>query len=90
MLAAQEPWWEPGTASGYHAVTQGYLIGEVVRRITGDTIGTWFAREVAGPLGADFFIGLPESEDGRVSLVIPPAPDGPRTSSRPRPSPSGP
>jgi CubicO group peptidase (beta-lactamase class C family) len=74
MLAAQEPWWEPGTASGYHAVTQGYLIGEVVRRITGDTIGTWFAREVAAPLGADFFIGLPEFEDGRVSFVIPPPP----------------
>ena len=74
MLAAQEPWWEPGTASGYHAVTQGFLIGEVVRRITGDTIGTWFAREVAAPLGADFFIGLPESEDRRVSLVIPPPP----------------
>jgi CubicO group peptidase (beta-lactamase class C family) len=74
MLAAQEPWWEPGTASGYHAVTQGYLIGEVVRRITGVTIGSWFAEEVAGPLGADFFIGLPESEDHRVSLVIPPPP----------------
>lgn len=72
LLAAQEPWWEPGTASGYHAVTQGYLIGEVVRRITGTTIGSWFASEVAGPLGADFFIGLPESEDGRVSVVIPP------------------
>jgi len=74
MLAAQEPWWEPGTASGYHAVTQGFLIGEVVRRITGTTIGRWFADEVAGPLGADFYIGLPESEDSRVSLVIPPPP----------------
>jgi CubicO group peptidase (beta-lactamase class C family) len=74
LLAAQAPWWEPGTASGYHAVTQGYLIGEVVRRITGETIGSWFAREVAGPLGADFFIGLPESEDSRVSVVIPPPP----------------
>jgi CubicO group peptidase (beta-lactamase class C family) len=73
-LAAQKPWWEPGSASGYHAITQGYLIGEVVRRITGDTIGTWFAREVAAPLGADFHIGLPESEDGRVSNVIPPPP----------------
>ncbi len=72
MLAAQEPWWEPGTASGYHALTQGYLIGEVVRRITGVTIGAWFASEVAGPLGADFFIGLPGSEDPRVSVVIPP------------------
>jgi CubicO group peptidase (beta-lactamase class C family) len=73
-LAAQAPWWEPGTASGYHAVTQGYLIGEVVRRITGTTIGTFFRTEVAEPLGADFFIGLPESEEGRVSLVIPPPP----------------
>jgi len=72
MLAAQEPWWEPGTASGYHAVTQGYLIGEVVRRITGVSIGTWFATEVAAPLGADFYIGTPEVEDKRVSLVIPP------------------
>ena len=72
LLAAQEPWWEPGTASGYHAVTQGYLIGEVIRRITGTTIGQWFAREVAEPLGADFHIGLPTSEDGRVTNVIPP------------------
>jgi len=72
MLAAQEPWWPPGTASGYHAVTQGYLVGEVVRRITGTSIGTWFAQEVAKPLGADFWIGLPASEDERVSPVIPP------------------
>jgi CubicO group peptidase (beta-lactamase class C family) len=74
LLAAQTPWWEPGTASGYHAVTQGYLIGEVVRRITGESIGSWFAREVAKPLNADFHIGLPASEDGRVSNVIPPPP----------------
>jgi CubicO group peptidase (beta-lactamase class C family) len=73
-LAAQKPWWEPGTASGYHALTQGYLIGEVVRRITGKSIGAWFAEEVAKPLEADFFIGLPESEDGRISNVIPPPP----------------
>jgi CubicO group peptidase (beta-lactamase class C family) len=73
-LAAQKPWWEPGTASGYHALTQGYLIGEVVRRITGQSIGSWFASEVAKPLGADFFIGLPESEDHRVTNVIPPPP----------------
>jgi CubicO group peptidase (beta-lactamase class C family) len=72
LLAAQKPWWEPGSASGYHALTQGYLIGEVVRRITGESIGRWFAHEVAAPLGADFFIGLPASEDSRVSLVIPP------------------
>jgi CubicO group peptidase (beta-lactamase class C family) len=72
ILARQKPWWEPGTASGYHAVTQGYLIGEIVRRITGTSIGKWFASEVAGPLGADFNIGLPASEDSRVSPVIPP------------------
>jgi CubicO group peptidase (beta-lactamase class C family) len=74
LLAAQEPWWTPGSASGYHAVTQGFLIGEVVRRITGETIGSFFAREVAKPLEADFFIGLPESEDHRVGNVIPPPP----------------
>ncbi len=75
-LAAQEPWWEPGTQSGYHAVTQGYLIGEVVRRITGVSIGTFFRTEFAEPLDADFFIGLPASEEDRVSLVIaPPLPD---------------
>jgi CubicO group peptidase (beta-lactamase class C family) len=74
LLAAQAPWWTPGDGSGYHAVTQGYLIGEIVRRITGETIGTWFAREVAKPLEADFFIGLPASEDHRVSNVVPPPP----------------
>ena len=77
-LAAQSPWWEPGSASGYHAVTQGYLIGEILRRITGDTIGTWFAREVAKPLEADFHIGLPASEDHRVSGVVPPPPMNPQ------------
>jgi CubicO group peptidase (beta-lactamase class C family) len=76
-LAAQAPWWEPGSASGYHALTQGYLIGEIVRRITGESIGAWFAKEVARPLGADFFIGLPASEDARVSNVIPPPPIDP-------------
>jgi CubicO group peptidase (beta-lactamase class C family) len=74
LLAAQAPWWEPGTAAGYHAVTQGYLIGQVVRRITGQTIGTFFAREVAEPLGADFFIGTPASADDRVVALIPPDP----------------
>jgi len=74
MLAAQEPWWEPGTASGYHALNQGHLIGEVIRRVDGRTLGPFFAEEVAGPLGGDFHIGLPESEFGRVSNVIPPPP----------------
>lgn len=72
LLAAQEPWWEPGTASGYHAVTQGYLVGEVVRRVAGQPVGRFFADEVAGPLGADFFIGTPPEADERVGLLIPP------------------
>jgi CubicO group peptidase (beta-lactamase class C family) len=72
LLAAQEPWWEPGTQSGYHALTQGYLVGEVVRRITGVSLGTFLATEVTGPLGADFHIGLPATEDGRVAPMIPP------------------
>jgi len=71
-LAAQAPWWEPGTASGYHAVTQGYLVGEVIRRVCGKTVGTFFAEEVAGPLGADFHIGTGPEHDHRVARVIPP------------------
>jgi CubicO group peptidase (beta-lactamase class C family) len=71
-LAEQEPWWEPGTASGYHAATQWFLVGEVVRRITGESLGTFFAKEIAGPLGADFHIGLPAEHDDRVAELIPP------------------
>lgn len=74
LLAAQEPWWEPGSASGYHAITQGYLVGEVIRRITGRSVGTFFREEVAEPLGADFHIGLDSTESARVSNVIPPPP----------------
>jgi CubicO group peptidase (beta-lactamase class C family) len=73
-LAAQAPWWEPGTASGYHALNQGHLVGEVIRRITGKKLGEFFRDEVAVPLGVDFHIGLAESEFGRVSNVIPPPP----------------
>ena len=76
LLAAQAPYWEPGTASGYHAITQGYLVGEVVRRITGRSLGTVFREEIAEPLGADFHIGLPASEDERVADLIPPPPGG--------------
>jgi CubicO group peptidase (beta-lactamase class C family) len=72
LLASDEPWWEPGTASGYHAVTQGNLVGEVIRRATGKTVGTWFAENLAGPLGADFHIGTPAECDDRVAKVIPP------------------
>ena len=74
LLAAQAPYWEPGTQSGYHAITQGYLVGEVVRRITGKSLGTVFREEIAEPLGADFHIGLPASEDHRVGDLIPPPP----------------
>lgn len=74
MLARQEPWWQPGTASGYHALNQGHLVGEVIRRIDGRGLKQFFAEEVAGPLGADFSIGAPESERGRISNVIPPPP----------------
>jgi CubicO group peptidase (beta-lactamase class C family) len=73
-LAAQAPWWEPGTASGYHALNYGHLIGEVVRRVDGRTLGRFVAEEIAGPLGADFHIGLDPSEFGRVSNVVPPPP----------------
>ena len=71
-LAAQVPQWEPGSAAGYHSLTQGFLVGEVVRRITGQTLGDFFAREVAGPLGADFHIGLPARHDHRVAFTVPP------------------
>lgn len=74
LLAAQEPWWTPGTASCYHAITQGYLVGEVIRRITGQSLGTFFKERVAQPLGADFHIGLDPSEFSRVTNVIPPPP----------------
>ncbi|PQM26292.1 serine hydrolase [Sphingopyxis lindanitolerans] len=74
LLAAQAPWWEPGTAPGYHAQTQGYLAGEVIRRVAGKTVGTLFREEIAQPLGADFHIGLPASEDHRVADLIPPPP----------------
>ena len=73
-LAAQEPWWTPGSASGYHALSQGHLIGEVVRRISGRSLGRFFAEDIAGPLGADFHIGLPDREFHRVANVIPPPP----------------
>ena len=68
-LAAQRPYWEPGTAHGYHALTYGYLVGEVIKRVDGRTIGQFFADEVAKPLGLDFFIGLPEEEEHRVSRL---------------------
>jgi CubicO group peptidase (beta-lactamase class C family) len=73
LLAAQEPWWTPGSASGYHALTQGYLVGEVVRRASGaSSVGAFFDDELAARLGADFHIGTGSEHDHRVAKVIPP------------------
>jgi CubicO group peptidase (beta-lactamase class C family) len=69
-LAEQTPLWEPGTAHGYHAVSYGYLVGEVVRRISGRSLGTFFADEIARPLGLDFYIGLPGELESRVSPIV--------------------
>ena len=66
-LAAMTPIWEPGTAHGYHAVTYGWLVGEVIRRVTGRSVGQFFADEVAGPLGLEFWIGLPDDQQARVA-----------------------
>ena len=81
ILAAMAPWWEPGTASGYHAITHGYLMGEIVRRVDGRSVGTFFREEVAEPLGADFHIGFGPEHDARCGELVPPpealaAPEG--------------
>ncbi len=77
-LAAQAPVWDPGTAHGYHALTYGWLAGELVRRVDGRTLGRYFADEIAAPLGLDFWIGLPESEESRVTrLEVSPPPSDP-------------
>jgi CubicO group peptidase (beta-lactamase class C family) len=73
-LAAQAPWWEPGTASGYHAQDQGHLVGEVVRRVTGRTFRQFVAEELAGPTGADLQIGAREEDWDRIAPVVPPPP----------------
>ncbi|MDA3040153.1 MAG: serine hydrolase [Actinomycetota bacterium] len=74
LLAEQAPWWEPGSKSGYHAITQGNLVGEVVRRVDGRSVGRFFAEEIAGPTGADFHIGTGPEHDDRVAPVIPAPP----------------
>jgi len=74
-LAGQSPAWVPGTGHGYHARTYGWLTGEIVRRITGVSLGTWFATELAAPLGLDYAIGLPEDREPRVARLYPPAAD---------------
>lgn len=69
-LEHQKPSWEPGTAHGYHAITYGYLVGEVIRRVTGRTVGTYFREEIAEPLDLDFWIGLPEEHEPRVAMLV--------------------
>ena len=76
-LATQEPWWEPGTKHGYHAITFGWLLGELVHRISGKkSLGTYFHEKIAGPLGLDFHIGLDDKDHDRVAFItqVPPAP----------------
>jgi CubicO group peptidase (beta-lactamase class C family) len=70
-LAAQTPHWEPGSQHGYHATTYGWLVGEVVRRVTGKSVGTYLREAVCEPLGLDMWLGLPESEDARAASLTP-------------------
>jgi CubicO group peptidase (beta-lactamase class C family) len=69
-LAAEEPWWEPGTAHGYHTNTYGFLVGELVRRVGGEPVGQFFGRAVAEPVGVDFWFGLPASQEHRVAEFV--------------------
>ncbi|EER44719.1 beta-lactamase [Histoplasma capsulatum var. duboisii H88] len=73
-LAAQKPWWKPGTASGYHMQNQGHLVGELVRRVSGKSLKQFIAEEIAGPLGADFQLGAAECDWERVAEIVPPPP----------------
>ncbi|MCC8432588.1 beta-lactamase family protein [Reyranella aquatilis] len=70
-LAAEVPFWEPGTRNGYHGFTFGWTVGEMVRRASGKSLGTFFREEIAGPLGLDFWIGLPEAIEPRVAPIVP-------------------
>lgn len=71
LLAAQEPYWKPGTRNGYHMVNFGWTVGEVVRRVSGRSLGTFFREEIARPLGIDFWIGMPEEHEARVAPMLP-------------------
>ncbi|KAM0294270.1 hypothetical protein HYE67_007929 [Fusarium culmorum] len=76
MLARQAPWWTPGTASGYHSLTYGHLLGELIRRVSGKSLREFVATEIAGPLGADFQIGASENTWDRVAPIVPPEASG--------------
>ena len=75
-LEAEEPFWSPGARNGYHMINFGWTVGELVRRVSGRSLGRFFAEEIAGPLGLDFWIGLPEVEEARVSKLVPFRPEG--------------
>ena len=72
-LAEAEPWWEPGTRHGYHVWSYGWIVGEIVRRVSGRTPGAFVREEIVDPLGLDFFIGTPASEHGRIADIVPPS-----------------
>ncbi|HJQ84771.1 MAG TPA: serine hydrolase domain-containing protein, partial [Candidatus Binatia bacterium] len=87
-LGAEAPWWEPGRTSGYHALTFGWLVGELIRRVDGRMPGRFFREEIAEPLGADFHIGLPADAHARVAELVPATPEevaasGPRAAVAP-------
>lgn len=88
-VAAQPPSWEPGSAHGYHALTYGWLLGELVRRVTGMSLGQWLAREIAAPLDLDLWIGLPDAHAHRVGelheVTAPAPPAGQGLRVRPKP-----
>jgi CubicO group peptidase (beta-lactamase class C family) len=88
LLAAEEPWWPRGSGHGYHVNTFGYLAGELVRRITGTSVGEFLRRELAGPLGADVHIGLPAGEHGRVAAFRWPNRDPDTAADQPDPVPA--
>ena len=75
-LEDQKPHWEPGTKHGYHATTYGWLVGELIRRVAGRSVGTYLRDEIAGPLDVDFWIGLPEEQESRVGRLISMIPEG--------------
>jgi len=80
-LAREQPFWTPGSDTGYHMISFGWLVGEIVRRVSGKSLGAFFRDEIAGPLGLDFWIGLPAELEARVAPIIPfiPGPDTPPT-----------
>src|SRR4029079_16007090 len=77
LLAAERPFWTPGRNYAYHSLTFGWLVGEIVRRVSGKSLGTFFRDEVAKPLALDFWIGLPEEIEPRVAMLIPNHPHNP-------------